>query len=128
MLAAPARWVLLALVAVSILWASVSSGGPVRQAQAAIPLDDLALHMLGYTLLAGAALYAWLPDRGRPLHRGLLVFAVVLLYGIALELVQARIPGRVPDLLDALANGLGAATALAWAPILARYTDDASCS
>lgn len=122
MLPAPARWGLLVLVVGLLFWASVATQGVVYRPQASFPLTTALLHVAGYAVLAGALVYAWLPDRARPLRRGLLVFALAAGYGLALELVQARVPGRTPDLVDAAANAIGAATAVAWDALIARFT------
>lgn len=115
---------MLVLVVLGILWGSLSTAGPVQRVQGAVPLAMPALHVLAYAALAGAVVYVWLPDEARPLTRGVLVFAGVAGYGLGVEGIQAMVPGRVPDPVDVLANGLGAATALAWAPILARFAGE----
>jgi VanZ family protein len=42
-----------------------------------------------------------------------LAFGLALLYGVSDEFHQSFVPGRVPDLLDLVSDGLGAALALA---------------
>lgn len=70
------------------------------------PGFDKAKHAL---LFAGLALLA-LP--AFPRQAGWRLFLALLGYGIAVELLQARVPGRAPESLDALADAAGAAVAL----------------
>lgn len=105
-----------------ILWGSLSTAGPVQRAQEVVPHAATILHVAAYAALAGAVVYVWLPDEARPLARGLFVFAGVFGYGLGVEGLQALVPGRLPDPVDVLANALGAATALAWDPFVARFT------
>lgn len=66
-------------------------------------------HVFMYGALA--LLLRWaLGDGGRGLA---LAFGLALLYGISDELHQSFVPGRVPDILDLVSDGLGAALALA---------------
>ena len=63
---------------------------------------DKLYHLLGYALLAGWTVQLW---RGCALRNRLLA---VLLLGLLLEALQAALPWRSADPLDALANALGA--------------------
>lgn len=64
------------------------------------PGADKVAHALAYAVLG--ALLAW--ATGRP---GLAV-ALATLYGVSDELHQAFVPGRTPDVLDLVADLLGA--------------------
>jgi len=82
-------------------------------------LPDKLEHVLAYASLSGCALLAavWRPGRGDgpfPRSAGALALAILGL-GIALELAQAFGPfsGRTGDPLDALADAIGIAAALA---------------
>ncbi len=67
-------------------------------------------HLFFYGVLA--LLLNWaLEDSRRGL--ALLAFGLALLYGISDEFHQSFVPGRVPDALDLISDGLGAALALA---------------
>ncbi len=61
---------------------------------------DKIVHLLGYALL----MFWWAQLLTH--QRWKLAFAVVL-FGIAIELLQGLTPNRLPDLLDALANSGG---------------------
>lgn len=76
----------------------------------AIPDIDKLIHSLVYGILAGAALF-FLPPATRLQRPGRTVLAVVLFclaYGISDELHQLFITGREADLLDIVADTLGA--------------------
>ncbi|MCB1774517.1 MAG: VanZ family protein [Gammaproteobacteria bacterium] len=68
------------------------------------PLSDKWAHLLAYLVLAFLADASW-PDRRftAPKWSGL------LLYGIAIELLQTQIPNRVFSIGDIVANGAGIA-------------------
>lgn len=51
-----------------------------------------------------------------------LAFGLALLYGVSDEFHQAFVPGRVPDVLDLVSDGLGAAAGLAAWGMLRRIT------
>jgi VanZ family protein len=120
------RWLRLAGaggVALGILLASVvdppSTGAP--PVVLGIPQDKW-LHALAYAGLASALVYAALAPDGRPTRR-MLATALVLAvgYGASIEVVQAFLPARSFDLLDALANALGAVAGVApWLGLRAR--------
>ena len=98
------------VVALVILFASIvdppSTGTP--PPILGIPQDKW-VHALAYAGLATTLVYAGLSPGDRPARRllaGALVLTVV--YGAGIEVVQAFLPARSFDLLDALANALGA--------------------
>lgn len=115
------RVAFLILTAGVILLGSLMLGGEVVARTAGIPYNDELLHIASYGLLALTATYAWLPDRPRPLRRGLLVFAAVLAYGLSIEGLQNLVPARQGDLGDAVADALGASLAFVWDALLARW-------
>jgi VanZ family protein len=65
-------------------------------------------HFLLYGFLA--LLLRWALGDGD--RRLILAFGLALLYGVSDEFHQSFVPGRVPDLLDLVSDGLGAALAL----------------
>lgn len=69
-------------------------------------------HLAAYFVLGITGLIAYPTAR----HR-LIVIAAIILYGISLEIVQGVLPGRVPGIVDAIANSIGAGFAylVAWA-------------
>jgi VanZ family protein len=98
------------VVALVILFASIvdppstGASSPIL----GIPQDKW-VHALAYAGLATTLVYAGLSPGDRPARRllaGALVLTVV--YGAGIEVVQAFLPARSFDLLDALANALGA--------------------
>jgi len=66
-------------------------------------LSDYALHAFGNTLLM---LSTWLASRGRLKAAGPLVF--VILFSTLMELAQGLTVNRTPDILDVVANLIGA--------------------
>lgn len=79
---------------------------------ASFPLKDKGAHFLVYALLgflcAHATLRTW-PDR-RPARTLALGAFVAAAWGLSDELHQAFVPGRSAELLDLVADTLGAAT------------------
>lgn len=75
---------------------------------------DKILHMLVYTVLGAAALFALPPvwRQRAPVRTGLLVILFCLLHGIADEFHQSFIPGRFPSGADVVADTLGGALAV----------------
>ncbi len=67
-------------------------------------LNDKIGHFLAYATLGAAAVAARLQIAGR----NAATLGALVLYGGALEGVQALVATRSPEFLDALANGLGA--------------------
>ena len=117
---ATARWLAVALVAGAILVASVlpSSTGvapPAGPGPANLVGADKWIHGLAYAGLATALLYA-LATSDRPFpHTVALTLGLVASFGLGVELVQAPLPTRHFDLLDAVANAAGASiAATAW--------------
>ena len=104
------RRVALVLFLIGIVVVAALSLAP-AQALPALDVSDKAEHAAAYAVLAFLGTVA-VP---RP-HR-LLVIGLALL-GLALELGQLRVPGRSFDLLDAVANVVGAATGAILARLL----------
>lgn len=115
-----ARWALVGVVVAVLAWGSLSPSRLVTRASEGFPYGDEGLHVASYAVLALAFTYAWLPERPRPLRRGLVVFAGVLAFGLLMEVLQSQVPQRTPDVGDAAANAIGAATALVWDALVAR--------
>jgi VanZ family protein len=59
-----------------------------------------------------AAVWAPVRGEGRFPSAALAITAVAFTFGVAIEVVQGPLPERDADILDALANALGALTAL----------------
>ena len=77
--------------------------------------DDWVVHILGFMVITSAFC--------GPLQRRYQnwIFAIFLIFGILIELVQLAIPGRTASLVDMLANLAG--LALAWYFLRSRYGD-----
>ena len=71
------------------------------------PFLDKIVHVGYYGVMAG------LLDRGLVAPSPVAAFAIAVAVGVADELNQASVPGRHPSILDALADALGAALAIA---------------
>jgi len=101
----PVRLAFALVCAVVILAASVADPG-----DGATPFGAgvaVALHVVAYAGLTGAVGYALL----RADRCGLVVAAgIAVLYGGAVELVQAPLPYRTASAFDVLVNAVGAAT------------------
>ena len=80
-----------------------------------IPDLDKFLHASVYGVLAATTLFAIKPNirRANPVRVGLSVILFCILYGISDELHQAFVPGRMPDILDLLADATGAVLVVA---------------
>ena len=116
-----------ALLVMATIWALSSVQLPVG-ALRYVPLRDKGAHFLAYGALgffvAHAAKRTW---HGTHLLRvGLLAVWITLGWGLIDELHQAFVPGRFPDLLDLVADGLGAvggtAARLALSPLFRRVS------
>jgi len=89
------------------------------------PHADKVAHFVVYAVLAMALFRALWTDPSRPTPVGVLLLGVVLatLYGVSDEFHQS-FSGRDFDVIDMVADGLGAAVAAAlWDPLTARYDD-----
>ena len=98
----PPRWLLPLLYAVAI-WV-VSSGPIPEQVIEHVPIWDKAAHVIEYAVLA--VLLCW-ALRGRALW-WLIAVSLTALYGAVDEFHQSFVPGRSSDVLDALADLVGA--------------------
>jgi VanZ family protein len=109
-------YAVLAVAAVGVFVASVvpppaAATGPPAPRPLGVPLDKW-IHAGGYGVLA---LLVCFVTRARRTRTVILAAAVVAAYGLAIEFVQAPLPTRSFDLVDAAANTTGAALgALAW--------------
>ena len=105
-------WFLVLVMLVVVVHTSLKT-----PADEGFPISDKILHFLAYTGLTTSILLAavWAPLRGEGRFRDapgpitLVAFSV----GVAVEVVQGPLPERDADLVDAIANGAGAVTALA---------------
>jgi len=80
-----------------------------------LPLNlwDKAQHFVAYAVLAILASVVLNPIRWSPKIRYLTVFSLTVGYGALDEWLQAFIPGRHPDVLDFVADALGATLGIA---------------
>lgn len=104
------------------IWA-LSSMRLVIPAIRSVPFQDKGVHFCVYAalglLVIRASSITW-PERGR-LRVILFGALATVLWGLSDELHQAFVPGRSSELLDLLADALGALTAAAvWALIMRR--------
>lgn len=76
------------------------------------PGSDKLAHALAYAVLAGSVLAALNLAPGGPWRGYVLAFAISSLYGISDEIHQSFVPQRSADILDWLADSLGAALLL----------------
>ncbi|MCL9812182.1 VanZ family protein [Natranaeroarchaeum aerophilus] len=107
------RWSAVAVAAAAIAAASLLVVPPETPDTGAIGFDKLwhAATYLGFGLLLAYALVgANLSVR----TKALLVFGVATLYGVGIEVAQASVPYRRYDVLDMVANAVGAALACGW--------------
>jgi VanZ family protein len=109
-------YAVLAVAAVGVFVASVvpppaAATGPPAPRPLGVPLDKW-IHAGAYGVLALLLCFA---TRARRTRTVVLAAVVVAAYGLAIEFVQAPLPARSFDLVDAAANATGAAlAALAW--------------
>jgi VanZ family protein len=75
-------------------------------------LSDKAAHLLAYAALGASLLRALASGRSAGMTVRRMVAAAVLatLYGVSDELHQSFVPGRHPELMDLVADGIGGAT------------------
>jgi VanZ family protein len=79
---------------------------------------SLVLSSAAHVLLFGVLAVLWARALGRRPHAWLLAFALAALYALSDEFHQAFVPGRTPDPLDLLCDGLGAVAGLwLWAQL-----------
>ena len=97
----------LALIVVTMLPSGGALGG---WDEDITPSLQNTLHVPAYALLAALVMLAMVPDVGAGYGRILLVALCCCLFGIALEFVQAFIPGRSASLIDAALNVIGVLT------------------
>ncbi len=101
-------WPVLALMA-TLAWASgYSQSGPDGPE---IPYFDKIAHFFVFGLM-GTLWYRCLPDRSMRRARWLAAVALALAYGVVDEWIQASNPHRSSDVLDWVADGGGALTAI----------------
>ena len=121
----PPKWIERGLragaVVLSVAIVSFSLG-PAPQ-ESALKISDKVVHGLAYFSLTLAVLLAWIGPWGRLVRPFQIAFSTTLLIvggGLLIELAQSLV-GRQTEELDALANGVGAATALGlWSLLLSR--------
>lgn len=113
------RWLAVAAVAAAIFYLSVLVVPPAEEPittatrPALVPLDKWR-HFLGYAVLGWALAYATADLDADPRYLAAGILAATAAYGLAVELAQSTVPRRQFSLLDAYANAVGGAVALAW--------------
>lgn len=106
------RWLGVIAVAAVIVYFSLLTTAPAPPE--AGPFWDKRLHFAGYAAFALALAYATATSRLDRHRRVLLVLAIAVLFGVAIEVLQAPLPERYFSYGDMLANALGAVLASAW--------------
>ena len=97
----------------SAAWAGLVTVGAVipvpasLEAPSGLPLDKAA-HLCEYLLFAWLLVQAATASRWSATKRSLLAFALPVSYGLFLEGVQAFLPYRSAEVMDAVANTVGA--------------------
>jgi VanZ family protein len=85
-------------------------------------LADLVLSSGAHVFVFGVLAVLWARALGSRPHTWLLALALTLLYALSDEFHQSFVPGRTPDPVDLLCDGLGAAAGLwLWAQIQRRW-------
>ena len=86
------------------------SDQPVIDAPMLFPGQDKLFHAIVYAVLGGLYLALFRPGpAGYAAQARWLALGLAVLYGISDEWHQSFVPGREPDVLDVLADGVGAA-------------------
>jgi VanZ family protein len=101
-------------VAAGIFYLSVFTAPPatpVAPKPDLLPLDKWR-HFLAYAALGGALAYATVDWQWRTRRVAVAVLAVVVAYGVGLELWQSQVPERYFSVGDAYANALGGVLAM----------------
>lgn len=75
---------------------------------------DKKLHFAGYAALALSLAYATAATPFDRWRRSMFVVAAAILFGVAIELLQAPLPDRYFSTLDILANAFGASIGSVW--------------
>lgn len=108
------RWLGVLAVAVFIFYLSVITappGTPIVEPPPLVPLDKWR-HFLAYAALGGALAYATVDWECRTVTVALACFAIVVAYGVGIEVAQSFLPERYFGIGDAYANALGGVLAL----------------
>lgn len=96
---------------------AVVGGSLIGEPTPPLSLEDKLVHFLAYVVLTFLFLLAavWSPVRGsgRFPRATILVVLGVTIVGAAVEVAQGLVPGRQPDVTDALADVLGSGVGLA---------------
>lgn len=106
------RWLLVVAVAGLIFVFSVLVG-PAAPPDPG-PFWDKQLHFAAYATLAVALAYATARSDIESYRRPLAVVGIAIVYGIAIEFVQAPLPDRFFSVADMAANAVGALLGLAY--------------
>ena len=104
-------------LALAVFWMGVLyqlSDQPAIDAPLLFPGQDKLFHAIVYAVLGGLYLGLFRPGpaAGYAMQARWLALVLAVLYGISDEWHQSFVPGREPDVLDVLADGVGAAVGI----------------
>jgi VanZ family protein len=111
------RWTAVIGLAGFIFYASIITVPPETPVDAwkptLLPLDKWR-HFVAYAVLGGALAYAITDWEYSTLTQALIVFIIIVIYGVGIEFGQTLTPDRYFSVGDAYANALGAVLVMPW--------------
>lgn len=111
------RWGLCVLVAVTLVWSSLTRPGiqPPRLGPFGFVGMDKWIHAFAYCGFTLAVAFALVDREQGPTRMVAMAVATAVVFGAGIELLQGQLSYRTFSLFDALANGVGAAAGgLSW--------------
>ncbi|WP_418282448.1 VanZ family protein [Halorubrum sp. DTA98] len=120
----PLRWGIVLAVAGTILYYSILTppgSGSFRTGPLGVFAFSNWLHFLAYGGLAATLAYALHDSRWPDWQVLIVVFAVAVGYGVAIELLQSTVPSRTFDRTDMVVNAFGAVVAVGCWRVIDRY-------
>lgn len=92
-----------------VYWAALATGTHVpAYVLGPASYNDKVAHFLGYCGLAFLMCFTWATHRLFRLRSALVIWGVVIIYGVVDELLQIPVPGRTGDVMDWVADASGA--------------------